>query len=207
MHCLIITGGNHPGIDRVSDIVRAADLIIAADSGLDTAIAYGIRVHECIGDGDSVLARIEDHVLRHAIRIHPREKGLTDTELCLERAAELGYEEIILIGGGEGRLDHTVSLLQLYAAWPYPKRWYTAHEVVYAVEGFERFEVEPGMKVSVFNICQKDPVNVSSVGLRWELEGYPISSIRSSISNYALGSSFSISSDEGLVLVSMPFGQ
>ena len=199
MNCLIITGGKFPNHTHVAHELNSAQFIIAADSGYDTAKTYGIRVDEWIGDGDSVQAVVSDTLDFRSMFLHPREKAMTDTELCLRRAAERNADEIVLIGGGEGRLDHTISLLQQYSEWPYPKRWYTSLEVVHAVIGKEEFEVRPNTKVSVFNICQREPITVLSKGLRWELDAYPISLNSSSISNHAVSSHFTIDSNHNLV--------
>ena len=49
------------------------------------------------------------------LEIHqvPAEKSLTDTQIALELAVERGADEVILVGGLSGRLDHTLSTLYI----------------------------------------------------------------------------------------------
>ncbi|MGI6736753.1 MAG: thiamine diphosphokinase [Anaerovoracaceae bacterium] len=46
----------------------------------------------------------------------PAKKDKTDTALCIDYAAGLGFRQILLIGGTGGRADHTVANLQTIAA-------------------------------------------------------------------------------------------
>lgn len=43
----------------------------------------------------------------------PRDKDLTDGEALVRKALELGAEEVLLLGGIGGRLDHTLAHLEL----------------------------------------------------------------------------------------------
>ena len=92
---------------------KSDDLCIAADSGFDNALrlGYGSRINKLIGDFDSIKSK---DIPRDAevIRV-PAEKDLTDTQLAASVAIDSGAEEIIIIGGLSGRLDHTLSNLYL----------------------------------------------------------------------------------------------
>ena len=68
-----------------------------------------------IGDFDSMPAPDEAAL---AITHFPVEKDDTDTILCVNRALALGYDDLLLIGGVGGRLDHTLANVQtlVYAA-------------------------------------------------------------------------------------------
>lgn len=89
------------------------DLCIAADSGFDNAklLGYAQRIDKLVGDFDSV--RDKDFPDRAEIIRVPAEKDLTDTQLAVSIAIDEGAEEIIIIGGLSGRLDHTLSNLYL----------------------------------------------------------------------------------------------
>ncbi len=104
----IYTGGIiHP--NHITEHPKAEDLCIAADSGYHNAKKLGERVDILIGDFDSIGQVPRDEVKE--IREVPAEKDLTDTQIAVEIAVAEGAEEMILIGGLSGRLDHSLSNL------------------------------------------------------------------------------------------------
>lgn len=110
MKAFIYTGGV-VHTDRVTEHPRADDLRIAADSGYLTARALGDRVDIAVGDFDSMPA---DELPEGVEMIRVRaEKDDTDTQLAVEIAAERGADDIVIIGGMSGRLDHTLSSLYI----------------------------------------------------------------------------------------------
>lgn len=110
MRALIYTGGKiyH---DAVTERPEEGDLVIAADSGYRTAEAFGAVPQILVGDFDSLG---EPNVPQDCelIRV-PAEKNHTDTHLAVELALERGAREIVIIGGLEGRLDHTLSTVAI----------------------------------------------------------------------------------------------
>lgn len=110
MRAFIYTGGP-VAAELITEHPKADDLSIAADSGYHTARALGERVDVLLGDFDSIgeLPRDEG-----AERVQvPAEKDLTDTQLAVDLALERGAEEIRIIGGLGGRIDHTLSTLAI----------------------------------------------------------------------------------------------
>ena len=108
MRAFIYTGGViHP--DNITEHSKTDDLCIAADSGYHNAKLLGERVDILIGDFDSIGRVPRDEV--KDIREVPAEKDLTDTQIALEIAVSEGADEVIIIGGLSGRLDHGLSNL------------------------------------------------------------------------------------------------
>lgn len=103
---LVITGGYCNTELAKSMIPEKADLIIAADSGYDTAERLGIKPDIAMGDFDSLSGRLPEglETLRVAC-----EKDVTDTMLACEYAKDNGCREITIIGGTGGRIDHSLS--------------------------------------------------------------------------------------------------
>jgi len=109
MTCLIIT----PYIDgELSDIIKGKnfDLVLCADASYDAAKSAGLAVDEVIGDFDH--GKKPDF---KNITVVPCEKDDTDTMLCIKRAIALGADDILIVGGIGGRLDHTVANIQSLA--------------------------------------------------------------------------------------------
>lgn len=91
---------------------RPGDFLLAADAGWRILRAAGFRCDELIGDFDSMPAP-EDGAL--AVTHYPVEKDDTDTILCVNRALARGYDDILIVGGVGGRLDHTLANVQTLA--------------------------------------------------------------------------------------------
>ncbi len=110
MRAFIYTGGHiHP--ETITEHPKADDLTVAADSGYHNAVALGERIDILLGDFDSIGELPADGDFER-IQV-PAEKDLTDTQLAVTVALDRGAEEIVLIGGLSGRLDHTLSTLAI----------------------------------------------------------------------------------------------
>ena len=114
MRAFIITGGTiHP--DFITEHPTGDDIVIAADSGYENAKAIGCEPSQLIGDFDSFPGGEPEKTVPRSVEILrvPAEKDATDTQLAVSLALEKGAEEIVLIGGLSGRLDHTLSNLAI----------------------------------------------------------------------------------------------
>ena len=110
MRAFIYTGGS-VRTELITEHPKADDLCIAADSGYHTARALGERIDILLGDFDSIGDMPRDEGME--IQRVPAEKDYTDTQLAVEIALDKGAEDIIIVGGLSGRLDHTLSTLAI----------------------------------------------------------------------------------------------
>ena len=110
---IVVASGPGPAV-----AVPDAGTVIAADGGLDRALALGLAVDVVIGDLDSVsdaaLAAAEAAGTR-VVR-HPAAKDAADLELALDEAVALGARRVLVVASAEGRLDHLLASLELLAA-------------------------------------------------------------------------------------------
>ena len=108
---IVVAGGGGPAVPWLA----AGSTVIAADRGVDRALALGLRVDLAIGDFDSVtpegLAAAEADGAR--VERHPAAKDATDLELALDAAIALEPARIVVIGSGGGRLDHLLGVVLL----------------------------------------------------------------------------------------------
>jgi thiamine pyrophosphokinase len=104
---VVFTGGD-PMRRDVAQLLPDDAFVIAADSGLHTALALDRSVDLVIGDFDSVTpeALAAATVDGATIERHPIAKDQTDLELALDRALEMAPARILMVGGHGGRLDH-----------------------------------------------------------------------------------------------------
>ncbi|MBQ9112846.1 MAG: thiamine diphosphokinase [Clostridia bacterium] len=109
MKAFIYTGGSIFK-DNITEHPRSDDLCIAADSGYKNALALGERVDILLGDFDSFTEKLPDSI--EIVRV-PAEKDFTDTQLAVQTAIERGADDIVIIGGLSGRLDHTLSNMSI----------------------------------------------------------------------------------------------
>ncbi len=115
--CVIITS-YQSALLKDSWEFRPDDFILCADGGYSHARAAGIVPHMIIGDFDSIDYEFIESDLRRSGLTECRitrvaaEKDDTDTMICVKYGIDHGYDEIFILGGLGGRLDHTVANLQ-----------------------------------------------------------------------------------------------
>lgn len=109
MKAFIYAGGNID-VSNITEHPKDGDIRIAADSGYKNALALGESVDTVLGDFDSYTDKLPENI--KVIKV-PVEKDFTDTQMAVREAIERGADEIIIIGGLDGRLDHTLSNISL----------------------------------------------------------------------------------------------
>jgi len=117
-HVVVVIGGGTLSARAVeAELVDGDPIVVAADSGLDHAVAAGLRPNVLVGDLDSISAAGQMWAYANGVDIErfPAEKDATDTELALAAAAErAGDGDVVLLGGVDGdddRLDHLLGTL------------------------------------------------------------------------------------------------
>ncbi len=96
----------------VTERPEEGDLVIAADAGLLTARRFGVEPAIVLGDFDT-LGKTPDVPDTTELLQTPAEKDDTDTQLAVAVALSRGARQITVVGGLDGRLDHTLSSLAI----------------------------------------------------------------------------------------------
>jgi thiamine pyrophosphokinase len=111
---VVVAGGEPPRPESVLGIPLGAS-VVAADRGLEHAVALGLEVDLAIGDFDSASPASVEAAEAAGVRIerHPTAKDATDLELALETAFALTPARILVLAGVGDRLDHVLSMLLL----------------------------------------------------------------------------------------------
>lgn len=109
---VVVIGGGPLSSRAVTDVLPDAT-IIAADSGLDHAVAAGLRPTVLVGDLDSISAHGKMWAYAHELEIdqHPVDKGSTDTELALVRAVATEADSLLVFGATGDRFDHALGTI------------------------------------------------------------------------------------------------
>jgi len=119
---LIFAGGDHLRPELAQEL-PVPDLVVAADSGYEAAIALGYRVNVVVGDMDSITTSpLPDHVI---VDRHPTDKDQTDLDLAIELAIREDPGRIVIVGGTGGRHDHELATAGLICS----SRWEEVDEI------------------------------------------------------------------------------
>jgi thiamine pyrophosphokinase len=206
---LIITGGESPPAEFLKHLAVSSDIVIAADSGYDTALAADIDPDLVVGDFDSLSDReLLSIIPAGKVLSYPRDKDDTDTEIAIDAARKRGAAYLVLAGGGGGRLDHLVGILRLFERTQPPREWHTRRESSFSLAAGETasFSTSPGSLVSVFPLGDGPCQGMESQGLQWQLKGLVWKRGYYGISNKSLGSIMKISAGSTPLLVMLPLG-
>ncbi|MYH95415.1 MAG: thiamine diphosphokinase [Acidimicrobiia bacterium] len=199
---VVVAGGDPPTPEEIARL-PANPVVVAADHGLDHAVAAGLTVAVAIGDMDSVSPEALITAEQSGTRIerHPPDKDQTDLELALELAARLA-DRVIVIGASGGRLDHLMGNLAVMASPQWSgvdiEAWLGQAQAV-VVHHHRVLDVEPDTTVSLFALG--GPARVTTTGLAWPLNDEILDPLTSrGVSNRATDPSPSVSVSEGVVL-------
>lgn len=201
----VFTGGEPVSPHRIHSL-GDADLVIAADSGIENAASAGLPVDVLVGDLDSITRERLDAVLDAGTRIeaHHPDKDATDLELALDTARRMGAGEIVVVGGGGRRLDHllgNVAVLTSPALRRIPVRWELERETAYVVRHRLTIPVRAGSTFSLIPVAG-DADGVTLTGSKWELDYARIEAGSTlGISNVALGGEIRVEVRRGTLLV------
>ncbi len=204
---VVVAGGHVPGAS-VPRLPEAAT-VIAADGGVDRALALGLHVDLAIGDFDSVstagLAAAEAAGAR--VERHPAEKDATDLELALDAAIALQPARIVVVGSDAGRLDHLLGSILLLADGRYAGAEIDAllgESRVHVIRGSRRIHGEPGQLVSLLP-AEGAAEGVTTEGLLYPLRGETLAAGTSrGVSNVFTAPRADITVERGCLLAVVP---
>lgn len=159
----------------VLERLPAGAAVVAADGGVDVALALGLEVTVAVGDFDSVTPSGLAAAERAGAQIvrHPEEKDATDLELALDVALELGGSRIVVVGQAGGRLDHLLAGLLLLGHERYAEVEIDAllgPASAHIVRAERVLEGEPGELISLLPLHGRAE-GVTTEGLAYPLRG------------------------------------
>jgi thiamine pyrophosphokinase len=203
---IVCTGGGSVA-PHVRAKLPAGALVIAADSGLHIANELGLPVDAVVGDLDSVAAEALEAAVAGGARVDrfPTDKDATDFELALDAAVQAGVEQIVVVGGSGGRLDHLLANLMLLAS-PLVAEAYLGDATVAVARAGTPVAIEGALNSLVSLIpVGGDARGVTTEGLRWRLrdDTLPFGASRG-VSNELIEPSATVSLADGVLLVIQP---
>ena len=201
-HALILTGGPLPlELGPLPD----AEMVIAADEGIDNARQLGMPVDLLVGDLDS--ASDGSEAFAGSVQRHPVDKDQTDLELALAAALAAGMKSVTVVGTMAGRVDHALGNLLLLTA----DRW-QALRIDARIDSARAWGVRdrvvvdgaPDELLSLMAIGGP-ATGVSTSGLAWPLDSALLESGPGlGLSNRMTGPTAKLSVQQGVLLVIAP---
>lgn len=231
MRGLLFTGGEMPDMAVASLFFGDYAFSVAADSGLEAALRAGVVPDLVIGDMDSVRSReLLDALPPDRVERWDVDKDYTDTELALSALEKRGVDEVILVGGSGGRLDHLFAIEDLFRRKYCPELWISGETIVVVVEGGARkacvkiVGLSGLMPLSVFPVLTETRMHEGTrvlaresdardrnakracrgEGLHWPIDGLDWDAGSFSLSNRAAASCVRIIAESGRFLVVVP---
>ncbi|WP_081941724.1 thiamine diphosphokinase [Spirochaeta lutea] len=197
----IVIGGEAPTNPVLQRILHGCSFLIAADSGFDTVLDAGLEPDLVIGDMDSLVHRESlrkmdpDRVIKY-----PKEKDFSDTELAIQFALERGATELLILGGGGGRLDHTLSIIHIVSRLSVPVFWITKYDELFMLfPGQTSLAKMKDRRVSFTPLGQTHTV-CNSQGLAWDLKDVIWQEMPMSLSNVGIQETVTVTVQEGSLL-------
>lgn len=213
MRPAVVVAGGDPPDPSVAALLPTSGYVVAADRGLDHALALGLTVDLAVGDFDSadpqVVAAARDRGV--PFQRHPAAKDATDLELALDAALATDPDRIIVVGAGGGRLDHLFGVALLLAAPAYAAVPVSAHlgsARVWVVRGDPGAEVdldgEPGAYLSLLPV-HGPARGITTTGLRFPLHDEDLGpGTTRGVSNEFLATAASVRVRAGVLLAVRP---
>jgi len=218
---IIFTGGHAPDTQIIKHIIEKdvkkddKTLFIAADSGLLTALSAEIKPDWIIGDMDSLGdTSLLSSFPSESVICHEQNKDYSDTELAFSLAIEKNCDDVWIIGGGGGRIDHLFGIRSLMERNIFPNRWITDTADIHCIEADKEqsdskkyyFNSKKEAVVSVFPLGES-LWDAKSEGLKWTLDELSWDRGFYGLSNVAVEGDFSITVLLGRFMVILPFNK
>ena len=204
---VILAAGDFPTHPVPLQALHEADLVVCCDSAY---VAFRqkaeLRAKDCIviGDGDS-LPEADKQALGDRW-LHVAEQDYNDLHKAMAYAAahhDPATTRFTIVGATGRREDHTLGNISYLATFAeeYPDaaiEMLTDHGRLCALRGSRTFASFPRQQISIFSLNPEAPICGS--GLKWPLEGFRARRWWQATLNEAVGSEFTLSCDDWLLL-------
>ena len=197
--CVIVAAGKIDDLSILKRNIYYDDYVIAADAGYTRLKAADIEPELIVGDFDSSDTPENE---TETIVLSPI-KDCTDTQYAVSQAVERGYNDILIIGGLGGRIDH--SFANLAVAAEYKLKGVNVELIddyhrIYILNNEKRTLTKRDIYVSVFAFGE--PAEVSLNGFYYKAEKLSLSPYDSvGVSNEIVDETAEITALSGTVLV------
>lgn len=173
--------------------------LIAVDGGINHCWRMHLKPKLLVGDLDSASAEALAHYSDISIKKFPQDKDESDLEIALRLEKEVTNHPIVVFGAFGTRGDHTLYNLHLLEKNPQRVFLETETETWFAIDGPITLFCKPQQTLSLM-VLNNTPENVTTRGLKWELQNARFDKGFMSLSNICLKDKIDISLTKGTLL-------
>lgn len=200
MRALVFANGEPPSSDLISGLRKDVDLVVAADGGVDKALALGVVPDAVVGDLDSASDASREIIPPEAF-IRADDPDHTDLQKAVAFALQQGCRDIDIVSAGGGRADHALANLSILALSGDDTTIRIVDDLfeVTRVDSHALIDAPVGTVVSLvaIGIC----TGVTTKGLRWELHDRRLAFSPLGVHNEVAQPPASVTVEEGLLLL------
>jgi len=206
MKAVLVCNGSIYDYDNIKKHIGCSDYIISVDGGAGHLRKMGIVPHILIGDFDSADSDDLRYFIDKGIEVYqfPIEKDMTDSELAIEKALEVGADELLFIGAIGSRVDHSfanILLLKKLLDISIKACIIDENNQIYMFNTTFTLQRQDGYKLSLIPISGK-VTGVTTKGLKYKLEDATMTLGTSwGVSNEFLEDNVTVTIEEGILLV------
>jgi thiamine pyrophosphokinase len=200
---VIVADGSFPVNEIPLGYLKNASRIVCCDGSALSLLLAGYQPDAIVGDMDSLG---DDLANRFADRVFKDENQDTnDLTKAVTWCSEMGYNDIVIVGATGKREDHTIGNISLLTEYLRDVNVIMVTDTGILKPYLQSSEISsfPGQQISIFSINPE--TEISSHGLRYQLEKKKIGNWWGATLNEALGESFILEFNNGRVIVYMKF--
>lgn len=199
----VVADGSFPQHEIPLSYLKNAERIVCCDGSVSSLVIAGMEPVAIVGDMDSLE---EDLANRFAGRIfRDEDQDTNDLTKAVTWCADMGYENIVILGATGKREDHTIGNISLLAE--YAKNvsvmMVTDTGILHPLLKGSEISCFPGQQISIFSIDNE--TEITSHGLKYPLKGTKIKNWWCATLNESLGNNFSLDFDRGRLIVYLKF--
>ncbi len=200
-YALILANGEAPSKRLIQTLRKNASLFVCADGGANIAARLKLRPDIIIGDLDSVFATTRKR-FPQAKQLLMSDQNSTDLEKAIVCLIGQGYTNIVVVGAGGKRLDHTIGNAGTLAKFSnrVTISFVSDDGILRSVGTETEFEAEVGSTLSLIPLTRCD--GITTEGLEYPLSDESLElGVRDGTSNRVVSSPVRITVKSGRLLI------
>jgi thiamine pyrophosphokinase len=200
---VILADGAFPTHEIPLSYLRNAEKIICCDGSIEHLINFGLEPYAIVGDMDSISTELAD---KYADRIfHDNEQESNDLTKAVNWCVSRGFNDIVVTGATGKREDHTIGNISLLVEYCRYANVIMATDTGIFRTYYNSAEIKtfPKQQVSIFSI--DSDTEVTSVGLKYQLNKTKLTNWWVATLNETLSDSFFLNFKSGRIIVFLKY--